>query len=255
MREKNQFTFNSFQVPATTNCKTTTMALDQCFAHDWKSISATAAAAEPETEKISGGFDCNICLEFASDPVVTLCGHLYCWPCIYKWVNYQSSPFPSNDFPKCPVCKSEISHETVVPLYGHGHTHKEPQLEAKSPSPDVTIPPRPPACGAKALAITSPRHQQLPYQHYEEDISPPSPYSPSNSTEMGSFNPGVGMFGEMVYSRVFGNSESLYMYPNSYHISGSSSPRLRRQEIQADKSLNRVTIFLFFCFFVCLLLF
>jgi|TARA_B110000977_G_scaffold188631_1_gene257137 E3 ubiquitin-protein ligase RNF5 len=29
-------------------------------------------------------FECNICLELASDPVVTQCGHLYCWPCIYK---------------------------------------------------------------------------------------------------------------------------------------------------------------------------
>ncbi|CAH8279553.1 unnamed protein product [Arabidopsis lyrata] len=28
----------------------------------------------------SGCFDCNICLETAHDPVVTLCGHLYCWP-------------------------------------------------------------------------------------------------------------------------------------------------------------------------------
>jgi E3 ubiquitin-protein ligase RNF5 len=30
-------------------------------------------------------FECNICLELASEPVVTLCGHLYCWPCLYRW--------------------------------------------------------------------------------------------------------------------------------------------------------------------------
>jgi hypothetical protein len=28
-------------------------------------------------------FECNICLSQASDPVITLCGHLY-WPCLYQ---------------------------------------------------------------------------------------------------------------------------------------------------------------------------
>lgn len=29
-------------------------------------------------------YDCNICLEIAREPVVTLCGHLYCWPCLFR---------------------------------------------------------------------------------------------------------------------------------------------------------------------------
>jgi len=24
--------------------------------------------------------------QLARDPVVTLCGHLYCWPCLFRWV-------------------------------------------------------------------------------------------------------------------------------------------------------------------------
>ena len=51
---------------------------------------STAQASEPATptqraEDI-GAFECNICYEVAREPVVTLCGHLYCWPCIYRWV-------------------------------------------------------------------------------------------------------------------------------------------------------------------------
>jgi zinc-RING finger domain len=29
-------------------------------------------------------FDCNICFDAARDPVVTQCGHLYCWPCLHQ---------------------------------------------------------------------------------------------------------------------------------------------------------------------------
>lgn len=31
-------------------------------------------------------FSCSICLELAHDPVVTVCGHLHCWPCLYRRV-------------------------------------------------------------------------------------------------------------------------------------------------------------------------
>lgn len=39
-----------------------------------------------------GAFECNICLDVATDPVVTQCGHLYCWPCIYKYVRRARDP-------------------------------------------------------------------------------------------------------------------------------------------------------------------
>lgn len=34
-------------------------------------------------------FECNICFDAAREPVVTQCGHLYCWPCLHQ----VSSPF------------------------------------------------------------------------------------------------------------------------------------------------------------------
>lgn len=29
-------------------------------------------------------YECSICIETAKEPVVTKCGHLFCWPCIYE---------------------------------------------------------------------------------------------------------------------------------------------------------------------------
>ena len=56
-------------------------------------------------------FECNICLETAKEPVVSKCGHLYCWPCIYTWMNQP------RDTMVCPVCKSGISADSVIPIY------------------------------------------------------------------------------------------------------------------------------------------
>lgn len=243
------------------------MAFEKKFDHKWKSISS----APKDSENQNGCFDCNICLDFANDPVVTLCGHLYCWPCIYKWFHVQSASLPSNEYPQCPVCKAEISHTTVIPLYGRGQSATDFEHESQAASCGMAVPPRPRACGTQALlnAASQPSAQLLPYRNPYQGQQPyPNPYSgPQDITSSSPlfnqvnnplsnvFQPVVGMFGEMVYARVFGNSQSLYMYPNSYHAVGSASPRLRRQQMQADKSLSRISLFLLCCFFLCLILF
>ena len=33
-------------------------------------------------------FECTICLESAKEPVVTKCGHIFCWPCIYSVIYF-----------------------------------------------------------------------------------------------------------------------------------------------------------------------
>ncbi|CAM8988133.1 unnamed protein product [Rhodiola kirilowii] len=216
-------------------------------------------------------FDCNICLDFARDPVVTLCGHLYCWPCIYKWFHVQSASLASDEHPQCPVCKADISHTTLVPLYGRGQTQSETdqQKGSKSPYQSTPIPPRPAACSPRSssLTTTTASGQQLqyrnPYQNhnfdhhntsYESD-STPSLLSYSGAMTTGYSHPVIWMFGEMVNARMLGNDTSLHAYPSSYQLVQTSSLRSRRHELQADKSLNRISIFLFFCFLLCLFLF
>ncbi|KAK6932564.1 Zinc finger, C3HC4 RING-type [Dillenia turbinata] len=241
------------------------MAFEQYYTHEWKSIPTAAT----DSEAFNGCFDCNICLDFAHEPVVTLCGHLYCWPCIYKWLHFQSASLAPDEHPQCPVCKADISHTTMVPLYGRGcQSSSEPEHEAKLPYLGMPIPPRPAACGTNTLTTAPPTGQQLPYRNpyqtqlyyahtqgnYGDDPSSPS-FNVRGTSASAVFHPLAGVFGEMVYARVFGNAESMHAYPNSYHLMGSSTPRLRRQEMQADKSLNRISIFLFCCFLLCLIVF
>ncbi|XP_060193102.1 uncharacterized protein LOC132622507 [Lycium barbarum] len=82
----------------------------------------------------AGDFECNICFELAQDPIVTLCGHLYCWPCLYRWLRLHSQCH------ECPVCKALIQEEKLVPLYGRGRTSTDPRSK---PIPGLEIPNRP----------------------------------------------------------------------------------------------------------------
>lgn len=81
-----------------------------------------------------GDFECNICFELAQDPIVTLCGHLFCWPCLYRWLRHHSHSH------ECPVCKAVIQEEKLVPLYGRGKTQTDPRLKSY---PGIDIPSRP----------------------------------------------------------------------------------------------------------------
>lgn len=92
-----------------------------------------------ENSKDDRMFECNICLDTAKDPVVSYCGHLFCWPCLHQWLETR----PNKKV--CPVCKSGISKEKVIPLYGRGSTNQE--------DPRNKVPPRP--SGQRAEAETN----------------------------------------------------------------------------------------------------
>jgi len=74
-------------------------------------------------------YDCNICLDTAHNAVVSMCGHLFCWPCLHQWLLTK----PNRKL--CPVCKSAVDRDKVIPLYGRNGTRKQ--------DPRDGIPPRP----------------------------------------------------------------------------------------------------------------
>ncbi|KAL8167641.1 hypothetical protein V2J09_009140 [Rumex salicifolius] len=95
--------------------------------------SPTSSASNGGNE--AGDFECNICFDLAQDPIVTLCGHLFCWPCLYRWLHHHSQS------QECPVCKAIVQQEKLVPLYGRGKTSSDPRSR---PVPGMEIPNRPP---------------------------------------------------------------------------------------------------------------
>ncbi|KAK8931298.1 E3 ubiquitin-protein ligase RMA3 [Platanthera zijinensis] len=199
---------------------------------------------EPSSKKSSGGggggagnsspenahFDCNICLDFASDPVVTLCGHLYCWPCLYRWLHPTSNDSPRH----CPVCKFPLCDSSLVPLYGRGHADK--LLGSKL----LGIPDRPRNCQS-LIAV---------------DQRPPGSFSDNNPFYMGGLenhrgvmNSAVGVvLGEMAFAIL----PSAFAAPPISFI--HESPRWRRQEMIVENWLKQLWIFFLCCAILFLLL-
>uniref|UniRef100_A0A7N0T8N5 E3 ubiquitin-protein ligase RMA n=1 Tax=Kalanchoe fedtschenkoi TaxID=63787 RepID=A0A7N0T8N5_KALFE len=225
----------------------------------WNSSSDTASRGL--TCSSWSGFDCNICLEFVQDPVVTLCGHLYCWPCIYKWIHFNSvSNEESGQGPQCPVCKAQVSSAAVVPLYGRGRDLISSDPEASKC--DLAIPERPSAPICSDMSVGSARqlnqhnHEQRQGQFHPQYIPYTTTFSVPRLGVTNSIQPLIDIFGEMVYSRLFGQSITrAYNHSNSYNVAEAYTPRVRRQLMHADQSLGRLCFFVLCGMILCLLLF
>ena len=117
-------------------------------------------------------FSCNICFESVVEPVVTQCGHLYCWPCLYKWLEpgltlqersslgilSAGAGIHNNNTTSsrrvCPVCKSSTSLQSLVPIYVRSSDQDEadePQQQ-EPPNPGVTSP-----CSTAGTEVTDNR--------------------------------------------------------------------------------------------------
>merc|ERR1712072_1031428 len=79
------------------------------------SSSSSSSAAEEHN------FSCRICLSVPEGPVVTPCGHLACWKCLYSWLAMHPHA------PSCPVCKAHCAMHDVLPIYGAGLEEKDPK--------------------------------------------------------------------------------------------------------------------------------
>jgi len=80
-------------------------------------------------ESTNSGFECCICMESPKKPVVTPCGHMYCWKCIRDWLTQNTHTL------RCPVCKSGISQEKLIPIYSK-ENDSDPREQKDSEEPE-----------------------------------------------------------------------------------------------------------------------
>ncbi|KAJ1296059.1 hypothetical protein BS78_01G270100 [Paspalum vaginatum] len=77
---------------------------------------APSSTREPDDKanRNAANFECNVCFDMAAEPVVTKCGHLFCWQCLYQWLHVHSH------HRECPICKGQVADDAIIPIYGRG---------------------------------------------------------------------------------------------------------------------------------------
>ncbi|KAJ1499257.1 hypothetical protein HMI54_011956 [Coelomomyces lativittatus] len=92
-------------------------------------------------------FECNICFETANDePVISFCGHLFCWSCLHAW--FQSCTHRRVPL-TCPVCKAGCGEDKVIPVFARGQSNSKtsttthPSSSSSSSSSSNSLPKRP----------------------------------------------------------------------------------------------------------------
>lgn len=201
----------------------------------------------------SGSFDCNICLELAQDPVVTLCGHLFCWPCIYRWLKMRAFS------QECPVCKASIVEENLIPLYGRGKIGStDPR---KKPVTGIDIPERPAGHrpGTARPQSGNPQHPRsfnLTGGHHTHI----SPGPPPNITLSAGFGLFPSLFGYQIHGfhdhgTFLGGPGTAYGVAGGIQGNNTHVPQPGRSDQRQDIFLYRLFLFLACFAFACLLLF
>ncbi|KAL9672518.1 hypothetical protein QQ045_028769 [Rhodiola kirilowii] len=154
--------------------------------------------------------------------------------------------------PQCPVCKAEVSEATLVPLYGRdiiGRNkvlHRDPCIPRKPPAPTFG------RLLTDSVSTHSLRSELLPFGHFQS-ITPPY-FSRHNSSILR--HPFIVMVSQMIHGRGFSSSATnMYNSSSSYYSAEDSNPRVRRHVAETDKSLSKISSFLFCCRMLCLIFF
>ncbi|ERN17594.1 E3 ubiquitin-protein ligase RNF185 isoform X2 [Amborella trichopoda] len=200
----------------------------------------------------AGNFECNICFELAQDPIVTLCGHLFCWPCLYKWLHNHSQ------CQDCPVCKALIQEEKLVPLYGRGKNQTDPRSRSIL---GTNIPNRPAGQRPETAPPPDPNHMA----HQTFGFMGGAPMAASRFGHF-TFSAGFGLFPALFGFQMHGFPDATaygaapgfpYGFSNPFHgghvhghAHGFPHPptQAQQQEAMLSKYLLVIGLFVIICF-------
>ncbi|CAN8314884.1 unnamed protein product [Cochlearia groenlandica] len=225
-------------------------------------VEPTPSKSNNQQEGEEGGsdFECNICFEIAQDPIVTLCGHLFCWPCLYLWLHHHSHSR------ECPVCKALVEDDKLVPLYGRGKNQTDPRLKRY---PGLRIPDRPAGHQRPETAAPPDQRGAATGRFLDYGVGLMGGFMPMAmaNTRFGSFSVGFGgllpslfnfQFHGFHDAAMYGGNTPGFPYGNGFRGVSSdgqegNDQRMDRGGNQSDAVLKNLLLFVGFCvlMFIC----
>lgn len=171
---------------------------DSCYPETTE-VTPDETPAEPtgsSSPSPESAFECNVCFDVPTGPVVTPCGHLYCWLCLYKWMRQRA------DSPQCPVCKAGVDKRSVIPIYGRGRAEDSDPREHAAPEEDV--PPRPSGHRATPAGQTQGMHPGNPFGMQHTPFGRINPYGANyDNVSLSTFGLFPSLFGlQIAYPQV-----------------------------------------------------
>ena len=157
-------------------------------------------------------FECSICLETAKEPVITKCGHIFCWPCLYEWFESKGNQTT------CPNCKNPIHKDDIIPIY----TKDENKNNSK-----------------KGFDIPRPKAQRNNNNYNNNN---------NNFFNNSNFNFGFGFFPFSGFNINFNNFNNENEYNNNYNNNNNNSFFDGMNENE-KKYISNLLILLFMIFF------
>lgn len=73
----------------------------------------------------SKGISCPICMETLDEmvcPRITKCGHIYCWPCMLQYLDFEKE----RNWKRCPLCFDGVYQLDLKPVQIYQSTHYKP---------------------------------------------------------------------------------------------------------------------------------
>ncbi|MCP9259308.1 Tryptophan--tRNA ligase, mitochondrial [Dirofilaria immitis] len=80
----------------------------------FKQLSESGISEEEDDLFVYNSFGCSLCWQCNKPPVCIPCGHLFCWNCILKHIQFTIT---NGVLAFCPQCRKEFHQSRVVPLF------------------------------------------------------------------------------------------------------------------------------------------
>ncbi|KAH8243654.1 hypothetical protein KR032_009166 [Drosophila birchii] len=105
--------------------------------------------------KDMASYHCKHCLGYVRGGVILICGHMFCWSCLWPFVADETSP-------ECPQCQTRLFlHEDIMPFYGEGPNSKPEESDFLA---DPGAVPRP-----SGVCFTAPEEEESVDEDEEEE--------------------------------------------------------------------------------------